>query len=326
MKLPMTRATRPTSNARNYAVAAAVGGAALGGLALIARRQASNATQNHPAAGRFLDVDGVRLHYVEWGVGEPLVLIHGNGTQIQDFETSGLIDLAAQTFRVIAFDRPGFGYSSRPRGTIWTPSAQADLIHKALVQLGVERCILLGHSLGASVATALALRHPSSVKALVLVSGYYYPTERFDSGFQIAQASPILGDVLCHTLAPLLGRLGWPALMRKIFFPAACSRSFSAAVKEMALRPSQLRSSAADAALMVPTAVKMRARYGELSMPVGIVVGANDQLIDPQSQSIRLHGEISGSSIDVISGMGHMVHHGAKTEVMKAINAVAGVA
>jgi pimeloyl-ACP methyl ester carboxylesterase len=184
MKLPMTRATRPTSSARNYAVAAAVGGAALGGLALIAHRQARHAVEHHPAAGRFLDVDGVRLHYVEWGVGEPLVLIHGNGTLIQDFETSGLIDLAAKTFRVIVFDRPGFGYSSRPRGTIWTPAAQADLIHKALMLLGVEHCVLLGHSLGASVAMARALRHPSSVKTLVLVSGYYYPTERFDSGFQ----------------------------------------------------------------------------------------------------------------------------------------------
>ena len=51
----------------------------------------------NPPAGQFLEVDGVRLHYVERGEGEPLVLLHGNGSMIQDFETSGLIDMAAKT-------------------------------------------------------------------------------------------------------------------------------------------------------------------------------------------------------------------------------------
>ena len=84
--------------------------------------------------------DSVALAYDETGSGAPpLLLIHGNGTQIEDFETSGLIDLAADTHRVIVFDRPGFGHSSRPRGTVWTPSAQAHLLHEALAQLGIER-------------------------------------------------------------------------------------------------------------------------------------------------------------------------------------------
>lgn len=292
-------------------------------MALSARRQSSNAEQRHPAVGKFLEVDGVCLHYVDSGTGDPLLLIHGNGTQIEDFETSGLIDLAAQTHRVIVFDRPGFGHSSRPRSTVWTPTAQALLLHKALAQLGIERCIVLGHSWGAAVAVALALRHASSVKGLVLVSGYYYPTDRFDAGFQFLQASPIIGDVLRYTLSPLLGRLGWSSLMKKLFSPATVSRSFSDAIREMALRPSQLHSSAADSTLMIPNAIETQTRYGELSMPVSIVVGEDDQLINAKSQSMRLHEDITGSALYVISGIGHMVHHGARGEVMKAIEAVA---
>jgi pimeloyl-ACP methyl ester carboxylesterase len=115
-------------------------------------------------------------------------------------------------------------------------------ILQALAQLGIERCIVLGHSWGAAVAVALALRHASSVKGLVLVSRYYYPTDRFDAGLQFLQASPIIGDVLRYTLSPLLGRLGWPSLMKKLFSPATISRSFSDAIREMALRPSQLHS------------------------------------------------------------------------------------
>ena len=65
-------------------------------------------TRSHldPPAGRFVEVDGVRLHYVEQGGGPPLVLRHGLGSKTEDFRLSGLIDEAAQRYRVIAFDRP----------------------------------------------------------------------------------------------------------------------------------------------------------------------------------------------------------------------------
>src|ERR1700709_2262316 len=97
---------------------------------------------------------------------------------IPDFQSSGLIDLAAEHYRVIVFDRPGFGHSSRPRDTIWTPHAQADLLAKAILRLNVQHAIVLGHSWGASVAVAMALKHPELVQALVLASGYYFPTVR----------------------------------------------------------------------------------------------------------------------------------------------------
>jgi pimeloyl-ACP methyl ester carboxylesterase len=111
---------------------------------------------------------------------EPLVLLHGNGSMIQDFASSGLLDKAAAKYRVIVFDRPGFGYSERPRLTVWTPGTQADLIRKALGQLGISQAIVLGHSWGASVAIALALKDPKLVTRLILASGYYYPTVRSD--------------------------------------------------------------------------------------------------------------------------------------------------
>ena len=82
--------------------------------ALVNRYLAAKAERDNPPAGHFLEVDGVRLHYVERGQGEALVLLHGNGSMIQDFESSGLIEMAAQKYRVIVFDRPGYGHSDRP--------------------------------------------------------------------------------------------------------------------------------------------------------------------------------------------------------------------
>src|SRR4029453_968537 len=70
-----------------------------------------------PPIGEFLDIDGVRLLFIMRGDPDspPLVMFHGNGTLLQDFTISGLVDAAARKFRVICFDRPGFGHSSRPR-------------------------------------------------------------------------------------------------------------------------------------------------------------------------------------------------------------------
>jgi hypothetical protein len=91
----------PNPKATSFAGAAAVTVGALAALALVNRYFAKKAVHDNPPAGRFLDLNGVRIHYVERGSGEPLVLLHGNGSMIQDFESSGLIDLAAKSYRVI---------------------------------------------------------------------------------------------------------------------------------------------------------------------------------------------------------------------------------
>src|SRR3979490_239306 len=190
---------RAIPQAHPYVVAASATVGALAISALVNRHLAKNAENDNPPAGQFLEVNGVRLHYVERGSGAPLVLLHGNGSMIQDFESSGLIDLAAKNYRVIVFDRPGFGHSDRPRNVVWTPAAQAELINNALHRLGVSRAIVLGHSWGASVAVALALKHPELVRGLVLASGYYYPTARGDVVALSSPAVPLAGDVIGHT-------------------------------------------------------------------------------------------------------------------------------
>jgi pimeloyl-ACP methyl ester carboxylesterase len=291
--------------------------------ALINRQLAKNAESDNPPAGQFLEIDGVRLHYVERGSGTPLVLLHGNGSMIQDFESSGLIDLAARNYRVIAFDRPGFGHSDRPRNVVWTPAAQAELINSALQRLGVSHAIVLGHSWGASVAVALALKHPKLVQGLVLASGYYYPTLRPDVIALSAPAVPLVGDVLGHTLSPLISRAMWPLLMAKIFGPRSVPKKFEGFPKEMALRPSQIRASAAESALMIPDAFYFRDEYANLKMPVVIVAGDEDRLVDIDAQSKRLHHDVPQSKFHRVRGSGHMIHQTATGVVMSAIDEVA---
>ena len=295
---------------------------ALAASAILNRVLAKRAERRNPPTGRFITVDGVRLHYLERGTGSPLVLLHGNGSMIQDFESSGLIDLAAKSYRVIAFDRPGFGYSDRPRSTVWTPEAQAHLINAALRQMGVAQPLVLGHSWGTLIAVALALKYPHTIRALILASGYYYPTVRADVLVLSPPAMPLIGDVLSHTISPLLGRLLWPLFLRKIFGPRPVPKKFAGFPEEMAMRPSQIRASAAETALMIPAAFGFRETYGHLKMPVVIVAGTEDRVVEAQ-QSAGLHRDIAHSTLRCIPNTGHMVHQTATAEVMSAIDMVA---
>src|ERR1700731_1916444 len=315
--------SRTIAQAHPYAVAAAATVGALAISALVNRHLAKKAEHDNPPAGQFLEVNGVRLHYVERGSGEPLILLHGNGSMIEDFESSGLIDLAAKNYRVIVFDRPGFGHSDRPRNVVWTPDVQAELIKHALERLDVSNATVLGHSWGASVAVALALKNPDLVRGLVLASGYYYPTARPDVIAMGAPALPLIGDILSHSLSPLISRAIWPLMMAKIFGPRSVPKKFEAFPKEMALRPSQIRASAAESALMIPDAFRLRNHYADLKMPVVIIAGEQDRLIDIDTQSARLHSEISQSKFHRVPGNGHMIQQTATDQVMLAIREAA---
>jgi pimeloyl-ACP methyl ester carboxylesterase len=320
----LTMAQRPLF-ARPIAIAV-LGAAALGITALVVSARARQAERDNPPTGRLINVEGVQVHYAEIGKGEPLVLLHGNGSMLQDFMSSGFVKAAATRYRVIAFDRPGYGYSERPRSTIWTPAAQAELLCSALHQIGVSRALVLGHSWGASVAIALALSHSEMVRGLILESGYYYGSVRADVVLMSGPAVPVIGDILRYTVSPPVARLLWPTMIRKLFSPAPVAATFGGVPSEMAIRPSQLRASAAESALMIPDALAVQSRYEELRMPVAIVAGTGDKMVDLDEQAVRLHRALPSSSLHVLEDCGHMVHHTAPEEVIAAVDAVALVA
>lgn len=288
----------------------------------VVRSKTRQAERDHPPAGRFVTANGVRLHYLEKGSGPVVVLLHGNGATSEDFRLSGLIDALAYEHRVIAFDRPGFGYSERPRSTIWTPEAQAGLLAEALRQLGVAQAIVLGHSWGTMVALAMGLDHPGLARGLVLLSGYYYPSLRMDVALLTGPAIPLVGDVMSHTVSPLLGRLFWPAAVKRVFSPRPVDAAFRRWPKWMSLRPSQVRAEAAETALMIPAAAGMHRRYPELTMPVIIFTGDGDKIVQPTHNAEHLHHDLLQSELHTVPDTGHMVHYAAQDEIVSAVRRI----
>jgi pimeloyl-ACP methyl ester carboxylesterase len=297
-----------------------VAAAALAGAAAVVATKVRQTETRNPPKGQFVEVDGVRLHYIERGQGEPtVVLLHGLGSTSEDFEISGVLETCAMHRRVIAFDRPGYGYSTRPRRKVWTPQAQATLIRAALRRMGIARPIVVGHSWGSMVAAALALQYPQDVHAVVLVSGYYFPTFRPDAPLQGGPAIPVLGDLMSATLSPLLGRMMWPAMTRVMFYPAPVTEKFKNYPAWLSLRPGAVRAAAGESALLLPEAAVLSRRYASLQVPTFIVAGADDKYVSPQSHSVRLHSTVAGSTLKLVPGAGHMVHHVAPGEIVDTI-------
>ena len=157
----------------------------------------------------------------------------------------------------------------------------------------------------------------------MLLSGYYYGSARADVLAAGLPGMPLLGDVIAHTAAPITGLLTGPAAVKASFSPAPVPDRFARFPAAMALRPSQVRATGAESALMVPAAMALSRRYGEISLPVIILAGAGDRIVKVDRHSEPLSREIEGAELRVIPDQGHLLHYGVPEQVVAAIDDLA---
>lgn len=271
--------------------------------------------------GQFVTVDGLPVHVIVRGRGRSVVLVHGNGTMAEDFAICGLIDRLAARYRVIAIDRPGFGYTGRPRHRLWTAQAQAVLLHRVLEQLGVERPLLVGHSWGTIVALALAADGRRPLRGLVLLSGSYFPGHRTDAALIAPLAVPGLGDAMRALVPAKVSASLTGQSFRQVFWPQPVPARFTARFPiEIAAAATQLRAVSEDAASMNAAVTGLQRRYAGLTLPVSILAGDADAIVKVSEHSVRLHTTIPGSTLRLLPGLGHMIHYGARLKVERAID------
>jgi pimeloyl-ACP methyl ester carboxylesterase len=165
-----------------------------------------------PARGKFVSVDGIKLHYVEKGSGRPVVLLHGDAGSSYDFVLSPLLDKLAEKYRVLVFDRPGLGYSQRPSKDGWSPLVQARLIHGAVRQLGIEKPIVAGHSRGGATMFAWAMEYPDDMAAGVGLAPAFLPGSV--SLYRFVDI-PILSDFLFYFLMYPAERFGLTTITKQ---------------------------------------------------------------------------------------------------------------
>jgi pimeloyl-ACP methyl ester carboxylesterase len=142
------------------------GAALLSGSALLAVSSTDGRGTSPSLRASTVAVGNLRLRFVRAGAGIPVVLLHGYGESLLSWEM--VFDRLARGTDVIALDLPGFGLSSKPVSG-YSADSMATVVYGLLDQLGIRRFVLVGHSLGGVVATAMAVRNPSRVLRLALL-------------------------------------------------------------------------------------------------------------------------------------------------------------
>lgn len=285
--------------------------------------------RDNPPSGRFVDVDGGRLHVVECGRadGPPVVLLHGASGNLRDMQFA-LGDRLAARYRVILIDRPGHGWSDRPGGSAdASPAAQAVLIHQALVALGVTRPIVLGHSWSGALATAYALAFPEETRALVLLAPVTHSWPGGIGWINDVAALPVLGPLIARTLILPSGYFMLKPGVAAVFRPDTPPPDYGANTGvAMLLRPSEFIANAQDLTGLKEFVRQQAPRYGELKMPVTIISGDKDPVVFTDLHSRAIARQVPQASLTVLPGVGHMVQYVAADLVTEAIDRFAAQA
>ncbi len=169
-------------------------------LALVSMFGTAAIDRAYPPSGQFVEVNGGRLHVLQLGrLDAPVVvLLHGASGNLGDMRLA-LGERLASRYRVILVDRPGHGWSDRSDGRKGSsPKKQAELIHQALVKIGVAKATVLGHSWAGALATAYALEYPNEVTGLVLLAPVTHPWPGGVGWINSVIATPYIGPLIAY--------------------------------------------------------------------------------------------------------------------------------
>jgi len=208
----------------------------------------------------------------------------------------------------VAFDRPGSGYSSRSAGSPAGLEAQAAALAKAMRRLKLDKPVVVGHSLGGAVALALALDHPDCVSALALIAPLTRPVDPPPLVFRaLAIRSPLVRRFGAWTVATPGALLFRSVSTREVFAPEAPLADFGAAGGGLlALRPRNLEEASADMVAVNDDLAPMTTRFSSLAVPVGVLYGRGDRLLDPAAQGESLKAILPSVDLEIVEG-GHML-------------------
>jgi pimeloyl-ACP methyl ester carboxylesterase len=306
--------------------AAALGAAYVGSRALARRYEA-----RYPPIGTIRRIAGRRVHLLDTGPVEtggevsarpPIVFIHGASGNLRDPYLAFGATLAGQA-RLVFIDRPGHGYTERKAGDA-DPAVQARLIADILTELGIARAVVVGISLGGSVAVAFGVHHPERTAGLVFLAPATHPWPGgVDWHYEVA-ALPVIGPVFSATIAPIAASIVGRKAAAAAFEPnAAPANYFDAQGVPLLFRAGSFRANGLDVANLKAHVTALSPRYGEIEAPTVIITGDQDPVVYPSIHSHGLKRDIESARLIELAGIGHMPHHVETDLCVDAILAIA---
>ncbi|MGH1452946.1 MAG: alpha/beta fold hydrolase [Paracoccaceae bacterium] len=309
---------------------AAISLAVLGGGAFALDRVAdlreARAEAEFPPLGQFIEVEGRSIHAFVRGAGPDLVLIHGAGGNLRDW-TLGILPELAKHFRVIAFDRPGLGWSDRAPGygdsafstRAETPREQARILQAAADQLNVKNPLVMGHSFGGSVALAWGLERPENTAALVVLSGASNPWQGSLATTYTLFGSALGGAFVVPFVTSFASDEQIVNTLHGIFDPQPQPRAYARQLgAALTLRRDVMRTNARQVRGLKSALKSMVPDYPNLPMPVEIIHGTADTVVPFDVHAAKLINQIPNATLTPLDGQGHMPHHTSPDAVVQA--------
>jgi pimeloyl-ACP methyl ester carboxylesterase len=282
----------------------------------------------HPAAGRFIEVTGGRLHVVELGPREgapvdrlTIVLIHGASGNLEDMRLA-LGERLSRRHRVILIDRPGHGWSERGGGSEEaSPARQAALIHEALDRVGAKRIILVAHSWAGALGTAYALDYPENLAGLVLLAPATHPWSTGIAWYYNVAAAPVIGPLFAYTLALPLGAIVAVPAVQLVFAPQTPPEDYlRRSALMLGLRPQEFLANARDVSGLLASVTRQAPRYRDIHVPTVIFTGDRDITVSPRTHSQALAATLPNAKLVMLEGVGHMPHYAVPERIAAAID------
>ena len=282
-------------------------------------------TRQTPAIGKIVRAGGADIHYIEAGRSDApaLVLLHGASGNVMDW-TSSVFDRLAADWRVIAFDRPGYGHSSQLPRQSWLIAPQVHALRSAMAALGYRHYAICGHSYGVAVALEWALHYPNEVTGLLAMSGAQVSWEGALGWRYRWGGKPLIGRVM-GALVPLVASDS--VLERElieVFAPQPVPRGYvDASGVRLALRPETFALNLRAMDTLYAQTQAFLPEAGRISCPCEVLHGSADEIVpfDPASQPVA--ALIPHTHTVVLEGVGHMPHHARPEAVVQAAGRVA---
>lgn len=274
----------------------------------------------YPPIGRIVPTRYGAVHATDEGRGDgpPVILIHGASGNVRDW-THAITGRLAAKRRVVAMDRPGFGYTERIGEEVWRPFRQAAQLREAARAMEIERPIIVGHSWGASVALAWAAETPDEVSGVVPVSGVTQPWGGVVPLLDALGFGGLIAGWYSRRLARTAETGGAERFIQRSFRPQDAPEGYVDYVgAALAVRQKTLDANAEDLANTNPAVREVAMRYPTLETPVEIMHGDLDWLLDISQHGKAAAEAIPGAGFTPLEGVGHMSHH-ARTEVLEAL-------
>lgn len=236
---------------------------------------------------------GVQMHYVEQGRKEDpvLVLLHGYTDSYLSFER--VLPLLPRSFHVYALDQRGHGDSSRPE-CCYTQSDFASDVAAFLDSQGIQRAVLVGHSMGSFIAQQAALEHPQRVEALVLIGSA--PTVH---GNTVAAELKSVVDTLSDPIDPAFVR----DFQAGTFYRPIPPSFLDTAVSESLKVPARVWKASLDGLI----AEDHSSRLGRISVPTLVVGGDRDGFFSVAEQQ-ALAKALPHATLALYTETGHAPH------------------